>query len=257
MRNDMSKVMTEPARRGVRYYGDLPNEYRRAKTFKLDEELEVNDDFCGRVLPMRSKKIGWDGKEPNYTGRPATRFIAGAVGRKWNDVYSEICKSLKNSISKRHFLRDIAVDWSDVEINTYVGEDGNLYFNDKYRADQPIENAKFYVDPRNGILCRNISYSSYRSRYRASAEKREAAKEEHRKKINDTFQFHKIDGNWYRVYLGPLTFGVDALGLTFSNNRWSYHSEKYAFVDKYGINGVCAIRKEAASKRDIRKHNLN
>ena len=257
MRNDMSKIMTEPARRGVRYYGDLPNEYRRAKTFKLDDDLEVNDEFCNHVLPMRSKRVGWDGKDKNYTTRPIKGFFLHAVGRKWNDVYSELCAALKNSISARSFLRDISVSWIGVELNTYVGEDGNIYFNDKYRADQPIENADFYVDPRDGILYHNGG-SSYNSRYKKSAAEREAAKEVWRRKVNNTFQFHKIDGNWYRVYLGPSSDnGCDALGMNMSTNRWNHWDEKRNLFNKYGINGVWAIRKEAASKRDIRKHNLN
>ena len=42
MRNDLEKVLTERARWGVSYYRNLPNEYRKAKRFKLDEELEVD-----------------------------------------------------------------------------------------------------------------------------------------------------------------------------------------------------------------------
>ena len=124
MRSDMFKVIVERPRRGVGYYRTLPNDYRAAKRFKIDADGNVNDEFCGCKLPMRSKRLGWDGKQLNENLSPLRRYLAKQVGRPWNDVYSEICSFLDTGSTVKQHVRQHLTDF--VTLKTFVDEDGDL-----------------------------------------------------------------------------------------------------------------------------------
>ena len=140
MRDDMFKVIVERPRRGVGYYRTLPNEYRAAKRFKLSTyctpddtgwEYDVDDEFnVSTKMPMRSKKIGYEGKELNENLKPLYRYIDKQVGRLWNDVYSEICANLDTGSTVKQHVRDHIPD--HVAIKTFIGGNGEAYSVSKY-----------------------------------------------------------------------------------------------------------------------------
>ena len=267
MRNDMAKIVSEPAKRGVGYYRTLNNEYRKAKTFKLDEDFEVNDEFCGNVLPMRSKRISWEGKEHNYAYRTINRYIRSQVGKLWDDVYSEICKNLRTKAAKALDIKDLFVD--HVEQKTWVEDDGKVYYRawggHMWCAEEECNT--LYVDPRTGILCISNG-DSYRTKRKNCEEERNEEAFAWRKIISEKFHFHKIDGNWFRVILGEITPAMigkrmfvsgDALGSFDAKPKFYYnfHSFSRHLFIKYGSYNLWAIKKESASKADIRRYKLN
>lgn len=269
MRNDMAKIVSEPAKRGVGYYRTLNNEYRKAKTFKFDEDFNVDDEFCGNVLSMRPRRIMWEGKEHSFAYRTINRYVRSQVGKVWDDVYSEICKNLKTKAAKALDIEDLFVD--HVEQKTWIEDDGKIYYRGwgghMYCVEEECET--LYVDPRTGILCITSGKDSYRIREKNRVKARNEEALAWRKIISEKFQFHKIDGNWFRVFLGEIPAALfekrarivsgDALGSF--DIKPKLYIEAYAFrhhcYQKYSSHNLWAIKKESASKADIRRYKLN
>jgi len=199
MRHDMSKIITEPARLGVGYYRTLPNHYRRAKNFKLDEDLNVNDEFTARVLPMRGKTVGWDGKSFHFNYNVINRFLKSCIGSVWNDVYAEISNACKTRAAKALDLHRLFIN--EVETNTYVGDDGRVYFTTTqyWNGDRCIEDVynTLYVDPRDGILRLSIgeSYENIRKKRRKAA----IAEAATTYREIDGLKFKKINDVWFLI----------------------------------------------------------
>ena len=193
MRSDMFKVIVERPRRGVGYYRTLPNDYRAAKRFKIDADGNVNDEFCGCKLPMRSKRLGWDGKELNENLSPLRRYLAKQVGRPWNDVYSEICSFLDTGSTVKQHVRQHLTDF--VTLKTYVDEDGDLMAITRWGIRQGPYN-DLWVDS-DGIL-RGRNHESYKSSWKKSRAEREAeAAKTHR--VIDGVEYIFEKGTWFRV----------------------------------------------------------
>jgi hypothetical protein len=268
MRNDMRKVVNEPARGGVGYYRDLPNEYRKAKRFKLitldDGTVDVEDNYSARVQPMRAKSVGWDGKDRNYTTRPILRFLRSRVGKNWNDVYSEICRVFSNGVRGNHcgYLSAGQLIERHVNTHTYV-EDGEICFNTDWgtaglRINDTVD--ELYVHPITGVLCVSNTRETWKAASRRRAAERRAEEAKTRVVINKTRQFQKIGDVWFRVELTDdipsIAYAMmhprDAVGYFEKSSRFYLN---HLLVQRYG--GVLwAVRKETASKADIRRHNL-
>lgn len=267
MRNDMAKIVSEPAKRGVGYYRTLNNEYRKAKTFKFDEDLNVTDEFCVNVLPMRSKRISWEGKEHSYAYRTIRRYTRSQVGKVWDDVYSEICKKFRTEAAKALDMKTLFAD--EVEQKTWVEDDGKIYYRGwgGRMCCAEEECNTLYVDPRTGILCISNG-DSYRIKQKNREKERNEEAIAWRKIVCEKFQFHKVDGNWFRVILGEITSEMvgkrmyvsgDALGSFDVKPKmyYEYYSFRHHLYFKYGAWNLWAIKKESASKADIRRYKLN
>ena len=258
MRSDMLKAMCDVYRRGCNGQRRL---FRGAKHFKLDEEGDVCDDV-GNRLPMRPKEYGWDSKDHGWIGVPLNRFLEANVGRIWNDVYSEISKVMRNDVARRYKVMKKMVRW-DVYIKTYIGDDGLVYANDAWRPGTCVETEvnSLYVHPNTGILCRGTG-ESYKSRNRRREKEIAIEREKSRKIVDESLQFHKVDGIWYRVCLAPFSEKFDnlhdALGCVSKNVGYysSYIWVQREYRSKYGYN-VYAVSKHTASKKEIRRYQLN
>lgn len=262
MRNDLEKVLTERARWGVSYYRNLPNEYRKAKRFKLDEELEVDDEFCCRVLPMRSKQIGYDGKSSCLNYSFQKRFLQSRLGRAWDDVYSEICSVLKGSeVQSAKSLRELFTKWN-LAVNTFIDEDGVIRESCGYSSDREVQ--EFYVHPITRKLCR-AKVESYKARCRREKKERIEREKNVQRVVSRTLQFHKIGGIWFKITTSDLPNDslseTDALGSLEIDWLYRYSQQRFAAIrraafKKYQVYDVLAVRKETASKKDIKDYNL-
>ena len=102
--------------------------------------------------------IRGDTKSLNENLNPLWGFVHKSVGRPWNKVYGEICAVFdKRSVINQHILVHLE---EHVEINTFEGEDGQLYFHPGYGQATPAThwNVRYYVDSRDGILKLNKHY---------------------------------------------------------------------------------------------------
>ena len=126
----------------------LRNNYRAAKHFKLDEENEVCDEYCRTNLPMKHRRVGYNCKmfAPNFS--PLIRYLEAQVGRRWNDVYSEISAGLRSSTTVTPWVSDCA-SWH-VHINTYRDTDNRV--RDAERRSKCDCAGDLYVEPETGIL---------------------------------------------------------------------------------------------------------
>lgn len=193
MRSDMFKVIVERPRRGVGYYRTLPNDYRAAKRFKLDEDYDVNDEFCGTKLPMRARAVGWDGKQLNENLSPLRRYLAKQVGRAWNDVYSEICSFLDTGSTIKQHVRQHLTDF--VTLKTFIDEDGDLIAVTRWGHRAGPYN-DLWVDSE-GIL-RGQDHESYRTRWKARKEEMAAEAAKTRRTIDGVdYVFEK--GTWFAI----------------------------------------------------------
>lgn len=138
MRADMKKVLTERPRLGC------TESYKRVRRRENSGELDDLPCHQGIRRPHR------DRKNFNDLTSPLVRFLEGCVGRKWDDVWSEICSVLSPRSLMDNHLRD-HVGFA-VETKVFVADDKLLALG---RYSGPREPWGLYVDPRDGILRRN------------------------------------------------------------------------------------------------------
>jgi hypothetical protein len=153
MREDMDKVIVERPR-----YGSS-NSYRfsraRSKSgWKKDPESAPTREGMKRYYDS------WDDrKELNENLNPLYRFLNAQAGRRWDDVYSEICERVKlNSAIQRHILQHVF----DLVATKVVMVNGKPYEHDAYdRVLRPYRAwrrdtgsyREMYVNNETGILC--------------------------------------------------------------------------------------------------------
>lgn len=109
-------IIERPRHGGVRnYHSNRP----RIKHLDIDD-LDSLPKSEGYRRPHLD-----NGKELSDFLNPLYRFLLSNVGRKWNDVYSEIRQNINpNSTTQIHIL-DHVLTW--VNVNTFIGEDGKVY----------------------------------------------------------------------------------------------------------------------------------
>jgi len=102
MRKDMDKILVTTPRIGS---SRKNGEVRRQR--KLNKKGEY--DMLPSYSSMRPKDRSWYGrKELNEYLNPLTRFLEKSCGRRWDDVYSDICKNMdKRSTIKAHIFQHL------------------------------------------------------------------------------------------------------------------------------------------------------
>ena len=144
MRSDFKKLLVERGRhRGPFTLGS----YRAVRN-----RNKVGDEDTGFTQGMRRPYGYYDKEVSDFLG-PLYRFIQGRVGERWDDVYSEVCAHLKG----RNAIQQHVVDHllSEVEANVGIGKHGKLIGANGERLDSRHHRKPlYYVDPRNGILCK-------------------------------------------------------------------------------------------------------
>lgn len=194
MRNDMGKLVTERERRG-----------HRATGLKLGRK--VTEDFEGpfRAPVSKLRQFGWDSKDFSDVLRPLYGYLHSKTGALWDQVYSEICSTLKlKSMTGRHIMSHLDLM---VEKQCYLAVDGNVYAGivpplwsrlktktGRGSGRHPI-NEGFYVHPVTGLLC----HVPKRGKGWQSAEhKRTDAV------TLDGIAYRLVLGQWYAVFVAAL-----------------------------------------------------
>jgi hypothetical protein len=156
MRKDMNKVINERPRiaqfqswDSARTLKKKSNVYRKANFFRLDDDGDVCDVFCGTNLPMRSRLLGWKLKTFNENLNPLKRFLLSRAGQHWDAVYSEIMEHLATkSTINYHVWMHVK---SDVVQHTFQTADGRVW--EWGNKQMPCDHeGEFYVEPETGIL---------------------------------------------------------------------------------------------------------
>lgn len=200
MRQDVNKILTECYKEGP-HGNKFP---RRAVNKRFDEVGgKMGMHFLyEKVSKAPSKSFG---ENLSYL----ERFLAKQVGRKWNDIYSEICSTFdRRSAVNAHIFQHL-FDYF-VRAEELLVIDGELYRQNRYFGKPtPLSeavgfNGKMYVDPRDGILKLNPAWKSY-AKDKAEHQAKEKAKEaETFRVLSPVKEMHKLDGVWYVFTLKPL-----------------------------------------------------
>jgi hypothetical protein len=97
---------------------------------------------------------------PQFGSDQAVRYLRGCVGRRWNDVWSEICAHVPSGTITGGHLRDHVLQ--EVDTNTCV-VDGVVMTRGRRFSSGLRSPRGLYVDPRDGIVRYNPE-RSYRAR---------------------------------------------------------------------------------------------
>jgi hypothetical protein len=236
MKDYFAEQITERPRSGRRYKTPKGSN-RRWQYCDLDEQ------------PKKEKiRQKWqDGQEKSLTDviGPLYGYLRKNVGCHWDDVYSEICENLPiNSLQGIHIRQHVewAVEKNVVIINGVVcyGE-GRMYGN-------PISSNKdtFYVHPDTGILCKAATAKKFK--YAPSKGKGIV--------VDDTHQYHCINGVWYLVTIGPWKSDPQTYWRKEYDVVYKVYLSEWECFDYYGKKYI-GVSKGQLNKKEIRKAGLS
>jgi hypothetical protein len=231
MRNDIAERFSEPKGR----YKKSKYPRRHKKVCKTDEDGHPPD-----IKGMKKVHVAaGDWYHDNGYGSDYSvlrRMLESNKGRKWDDVFSEICKAADDRTHDGWRLREAVTHI--VCTNAEIGENGKVYSKDRWgRAQLTGWWTEFYVHPETG----NLEVTPNR-RNTVKYDWREA--HGYTKKTvfeMDGVLYHKHDDLWYRVEMAPLP-------------KEKIHG--YDYSTTLGVNDACrTIRYSLASSRwnDIEK----
>lgn len=150
MRSDIAKVVVERPRVGG---GGAPGKHHtRAIDWKRTLEEGREEESFTRETIRRKWKEGYSGKTSSDFLSPIRGFLQKSIGRRWDDVYSEVSKFLKpTSVMQRHVLEHLR-DYVRMDI---VSDDNDWLIDTKGCYVRPLSSSifpTFYVRPSDGTL---------------------------------------------------------------------------------------------------------
>ena len=189
MRSDMFKVIVEAPRRGWNRKSD-------GRAFRNSEEVPAK---VGIRAGYRSRK--WLNENLN----PLKRYLHAQVGRTWDKVYSEICRTIDGrSTVKQHVLLHVE---DFVAVRTKLVE-GVVYVSLRrsWSTYQLLEDVscELYVHPISGLLLKNRAQTRKLKARRETRRREGLTREADRRVLDARRQLHRIDGIWYLVEVETL-----------------------------------------------------
>lgn len=200
MREDLNKLLCEHERYGsYRSFKDV----RRKKQFVGNggEELE---NLPRRESMKTRYDWNWSQKEFGENLNPLYGQVKKAVGRKWDDFYSELRKTFDTrSVINQHILIHL---YSYIDVQTFVDEDGDVATHSAYRGAVKIKDSgtQYYVDPRDGIIKRNKRYKSWKKTRKEIEAERKREREKEFRWIGTAAVMYLEDGVWFTYQVAKL-----------------------------------------------------
>jgi hypothetical protein len=191
VRWDMAKVIVERPRLGSRYR-------REAKGRRRELQRRAPEDWAWREGIGRR---GGGSKILNEHLAPLRRFLAGQVGRRWDDVFSEICARVSRNSAVQDHVRDHVWDYV---LRHVVLIDGVPCSGEAADYGTPLNQSLWrrrflYVCPRTGLL-RSLPPRPRRRRPPGVPVPRPLEFV----RVDDARQCRRIGGAWHLVSLRPL-----------------------------------------------------
>lgn len=282
MRKDLNKQLCERARHGhAKRYGDIRRNRHLDRHF--DDQYDIDsEDINAPTYQTGGNREGikfrhsyhWNRKEFNEHLSPLYGIIRKAVGRKWDDFYSELKENFDTrSVINNHILEHL---YDRIAVNgLWYDEDGVLMYRSSYRFNaSPVaeDGPEYYVDPKDGIIKFNrqdISYKTIWARRRA-----EEAEEAHkvRRVIDASTELLLIDNVWYevkfrenkptpvyttrQVHWAYIKHGYKKPQHTIPEVRWEYNYV-YDVVKKRKVEDKrYAYEKRTLSHKELKAHGL-
>lgn len=194
MRNDMNKVIGDVYRHGS---GII------TKTGRPPRDLDAMPSREGMRTPYKG---GWGSgmKESSYNGSPVRRYLDKQVGRPWNAVYSEICRTYDARKPANRTIFELVERF--VTTKNLVVIDGEVRETSAY--GDPFPPVGLYAHPVTGILMRAEIASMRMLRNVAckeAEERRRKEKEANERTLSETLKAMKLNGHWFLVEMAPVT----------------------------------------------------
>ena len=192
MREDMKHVIIDRPRTG----GDggktitPKGSKRRWQRIPIEDHPRTESTAPGR-------RYGWDCKRLNEHLSPLRRWLRSNCGRRWDDVYSEICEHLSVRNAATAHVRDHAEQYVVRNARLIAGEICDA-------AGVPIHSGwrwnPFYVHPLDGTL---------REAPRRLRRPGPVKDEDYIEGKDALHQYRIIQGVWYEVELAPYPVGLE------------------------------------------------
>lgn len=235
MRNDMHKVIIDTHRRGGSW--GKKNKGKNASIEELPNKEGMKERWYGGTKALGDRL------------NPLNRWLDKQVGRNWDDVYSEICKTNdKRSMSQSHLIDHIErhmVERHIEYINGKAYDKNGFSWGGKWSE---LSDGDLYVCPETGKL---LKYKSKRSRPKFDINKIDRLVNQD----DETECFVKIKGLWY--------FSDYSQNQHLEGYRNPYSGQiryRYAYGNKYGgydslFNNsyYVMVHKEQLSKKELKK----
>lgn len=147
MRSDMAKVITDEPRHGPRYKD------RKGTHRDWDRIPEEDKPYKERGNLRFKWMTNWaDNKEFGEHLGPLKRFAISCVGKKWDDVYSEVCKYIdKGNVTQNHILTHL---YQYIAVKCKLVNNIVCYNEAPYHPVSARYGAVVYVDPETNIVKR-------------------------------------------------------------------------------------------------------
>jgi hypothetical protein len=234
MRSDMSKVIVERPR--LRHPLKNGSAYPRGH---LKNCWVPNIEDAPRIESMGGT---YKEKRLNENLQPLVRFLRSSVGRRWDDVHSEIAAqiSCKSAVQKHvlDHLRDYVVE------NVRVVGSTVQYI--RYRWHPPLESVgmrfRFYVDPDTRELC----LAPVVSRKRRGKDEGD----QDRRVLSRDRELRRIQGVWYEIEVAPIPPEPSARAACFDVVERTT-LDGGAYKDGAGANVLWRTARYAARKRQL------
>ena len=182
MRSDMHKVIVERPRRQGSTWKNRKTALRLSASQRAQAITDAEDYDSGHSRASSARHE----KELNENLAPLKRYLIRQVGRPWDKVYSEICRTIDTrSAIGLHVLQHVD---GFIAVDTFM-QDGKVY----ERAWRSVmEVSGLYVHPVTGII--------RLPKRRPSRPKRP---ELYLLAMSEMFEYEKIDGLWFQMAYRP------------------------------------------------------
>ena len=200
MRDDFSKILVERPRVGGEGKKHTRRNRRETKQTLRDASTDTDVDvwsFHSMKRLHTSTPNSWDDKKQlNENLNPLYRYLDKQVGRKWDDVYSEIMANINLNNAVQFHVWQHLIDLGMVETKTWI--ERNKVMHHGYFGPEEMRGGyrvAYFVDPNDGVLRKYDRTPRYRTN--------------HCKKHTDRFYdkknpleyFYKLNGIWYKFGL--------------------------------------------------------
>jgi hypothetical protein len=147
MRSDMAKVLCEEPRHGARHKDRKGRKREESRTPMEEKPSKDKGNLSRRWL-----NDWFDHKEFGDHIQPLRKYVLAQVGRKWDDVYSEIRRTIpRTNTVNNHVYQHL---FQFVATNVYI-RDGVVYDGDMSsytsKMNYPVSQDT-YVHPETGVL---------------------------------------------------------------------------------------------------------
>ncbi|MGB0907228.1 MAG: hypothetical protein ACPGVT_07025 [Maricaulaceae bacterium] len=246
MREDMFKVIVERPRRGSRY------------AIKSKIRYDKHSDrsrVTGKRLVMEATGCT---KYLNENLAPLRRYLGRQIGRRWDDVFSEICARLDTGSTVKMHVREHLDDF--VTRKVWRDDEGVLMASAHWGDVVKLSDVwgYYFVYPDDGTLqdirayCRKNGIKHRRKRWTDTYRKDQTAIRANIKRVSDVIWHVCLRGIWYRFELSAPPLSRHGYGVQESDLFEALRDKTWRDQTRWSV-----VRTLQLSKKALKAHGLS